>query len=219
MPRVWLSDVSKITVGTPLFLFNFNSQRLFGLFEATSAGREIVPEAWGGKFPAQIKFRRTKSLPSVDVKSFEDIVRFPKGRPYPILSKAQVSKLLDILEGKGALPRVEVGRYKSADGHVVRSRGEVIIDDALFRHNIAHAYERTIMLGSAEMLPDFFLPEHSVYVEYWGGKTPEYLSHKESKLEAYRTHSVSLISLEDEDLSDIDRALAKKLTAYGYRFF
>ena len=222
MPKVWISAVRRITVRTPLFLFNFNSQKVFGLFEATSPGAEdIVPEAWGGRFPAQVRFKKAKSLPSIDANALKNIVDFPKGRPFPILSSDQLMRLLDIFEGKGKMnaTQIEGVRYKTADGHVVRSRGEVIIDDALYMHNVAHAYERTIVVGGIEMLPDFFLPEHGVYIEYWGGKSPSYLSHKQSKIGTYAKNNVKLVSLEDEDLSDIDRALAKKLSTYGYRFF
>ena len=171
--KEWRSIVSEITVGTPLFLFNYNSQSLFGLFHAASKGGEnIDPDAWGGRFPAQVRFRKTSTYPSIRKEQL-GFLKFEKGRPYPVLAKEQLARLTGLFEGKlpPQSPPAEQ-RYKTADGHWVRSRGEVIIDDCLFRHNIAHAYERSIVIVAAELLPDFYLPQSRVYVEYWGGKRP-----------------------------------------------
>jgi Development and cell death domain len=137
--KQWLSAVSGITPGTPLFLYNYDSQSLFGLFEADSGGAEnIDPSAWGGRFPAQVKFRRTKTCPSIQKTLLERLLNFQKGRPYPILTTEQLVKLTGLFEGRlpPQSPPAEK-RYKTADGHWVRSRGEVIIDDCLFRHTIA----------------------------------------------------------------------------------
>ena len=56
-------DVTEIQVGAPLFLFQINKRLLFGNYEATSAGGlNIVPEAWGGQYPAQVKFRVSRDV-------------------------------------------------------------------------------------------------------------------------------------------------------------
>merc|ERR1712107_616576 len=45
-----------ITVGTPLFLINFQSRRLMGAFKAAAPPEEdLAPEAFGGKFSAQVR--------------------------------------------------------------------------------------------------------------------------------------------------------------------
>ena len=48
--------VERVREGDICFLYNLNTDTLFGPFEAISSGRmNIEPEAWGGRFPAQVK--------------------------------------------------------------------------------------------------------------------------------------------------------------------
>jgi Development and cell death domain len=220
MPRVWLPEVQKIVPRTPLFLYNFNSGSLFGLFKAASQGAEnIDPSAWEGKYPAQVRFEPFRTYPSLRREAFEAIIRFPKGRPYPILTGSQVEQLIGLFEGRTTRPTQEIVAYKTSDGHVVRSRGEAIVDESLFRHHIVHAYERTVFLDEIELHPDFYLPGSEVYIEYWGGKTEEYMARKQTKIDSYARHEIKLVSLEDADLKDIDKSLARSLSRYGYKFY
>jgi hypothetical protein len=48
--------VEKVQEGDICFLYNLDTDTLFGPFEARSKGQlNIEPEAWGGRFPAQVK--------------------------------------------------------------------------------------------------------------------------------------------------------------------
>ena len=47
---------NKIDDQTRIFLLNFQTREVFGPFRANGAAAlDIVPEAWGGKFPAQLR--------------------------------------------------------------------------------------------------------------------------------------------------------------------
>ena len=52
----FLDEIRKIKRGDTLFLYNVNTDVLFGPFVAESnGGLNLEPDAWGGHFPAQVK--------------------------------------------------------------------------------------------------------------------------------------------------------------------
>ena len=56
--RVYGESVLKIKKGDILFLLNLDTDTLYGTFMANSAGaRNIVPEAWNGRYPYQVQRR------------------------------------------------------------------------------------------------------------------------------------------------------------------
>lgn len=114
------------------------------------------------------------------------------------------------------------GKYKTNDGHYVRSRAEVIIDNWLFENKLPHAYERSVPIEE-QVVCDWYIPSFganttkSVYIEFWGMETDKYLERKKEKQAIYRKYSeeLYLIELEDKDLNDLDRVLSSKLTGAG----
>lgn len=53
-----LSIVKEIREGNSLFLYNYDWDFLFGIFEADGKGKRSIDEyAWNGRFPAQVKVR------------------------------------------------------------------------------------------------------------------------------------------------------------------
>jgi len=113
------------------------------------------------------------------------------------------------------------GRYKTKDGHFVRSRGEVIIDNYLFECKLPHAYERSLPIEE-DVLCDWYIPPFGmnaskpVYIEFWGMDTKKYLERKKQKQIIYSKYpELHLIELEDKDLHDLDRVLGSKLTEVG----
>ena len=42
--------------------------------------------------------------------------------------------------------QVKIGKYRCLDGHLVRSKGELIIDNYLFFLGLSHVYEKVIIL-------------------------------------------------------------------------
>ena len=61
--------------------------------------------------------------------------------------------------------------WTASDGHRVRSKAEMIIDDHLYKTGRAHAYEPVIFCGTKKLIPDFLVKNRNgedVYIEYWG---------------------------------------------------
>lgn len=58
-------------------------------------------------------------------------------------------------------------KQRTADGHYVRSRAEMLIDNSLYMSEIVHAYERKLPVEE-DVYCDFYLPVGKVYIEFWG---------------------------------------------------
>lgn len=121
-----------------------------------------------------------------------------------------IRKILKIWRKK-YLPQ-KATHFKCLDGHVVRSKGELVIDNHLHRLGIKHEYEDTIRVRGRPLKYDWYLPEYKVYIEYWGYYGKNYLKRKEEKLNLYRKGKLKLISIEDIMLKDIYTNLEKELT-------
>lgn len=108
---------------------------------------------------------------------------------------------------------------RTRDGHMVRSRAEVIIDNALYEYKLAHAYERKLPIEE-DLYSDFYIPSENVYIEFWGMENdPKYLERKKVKLEIYKKYDFKLIELTDEDILNLDDHLPKKLLKFGIKVY
>jgi len=109
--------------------------------------------------------------------------------------------------------------FTTKDGHKVRSRAEVIIDNALYDYKLAHAYERRLPIEE-DVYSDFFIPSENVYIEFWGMEDdPKYAERKRIKLEIYKKYDFKLIELNDSDITNLDDTLPKKLLKYGIKVY
>jgi len=109
------------------------------------------------------------------------------------------------------------GTYRTKDGHWVRSRAEVIIDDALYYYEVPHAYERKIPVEE-EIYSDFYLPQVKVYIEFWGLENDEkYAQRKKEKISIYQKYNLDLIELNDIHIMNLDDHLPRYLLQYGIR--
>lgn len=110
-------------------------------------------------------------------------------------------------------------KHRTKDGHFVRSRAEVIIDDTLYDYGLVHAYEKKVPIEE-ELYTDFYLPNGKVYIEYWGLENDQkYLDRKKKKLEIYKKYDLKLIELNDEDIFSLDDHLPKKLLKFGIKVY
>ena len=106
-------------------------------------------------------------------------------------------------------------KYRTSDGHYVRSRAEVMIDDWLYNHHIAHAYERKLPVAE-NAISDFYLPQGKVYIEFWGKEEDaDYVQSMRKKKEIYQRNNLRLISLTDAELYRLDDHMPQLLRRYG----
>lgn len=113
--------------------------------------------------------------------------------------------------------------YRTKDGHYVRSKAELTIDDSLYLWGIAHAYEKKLPNTTEDVYSDFHIPSgngrpKAVYIEYWGMENDEKYNHrKEKKIEIYKKLGLSLIQLNDADIKNIEDSLQKYLLQHGIK--
>ena len=113
--------------------------------------------------------------------------------------------------------------YRTKDGHYVRSKAELTIDDSLYLWGIAHAYEKKLPNTEKVVYSDFHIPSgndrpKAVYIEYWGLENDEkYNKRKAEKIEIYKQLGLILIQLNDADIKNIEDSLQKYLLQYGIK--
>lgn len=113
--------------------------------------------------------------------------------------------------------------YRTKDGHYVRSKAELTIDDSLYLWGIPHAYEKKLPNTEEIVYSDFHIPSgkgrpKAVYIEYWGMENDEkYNSRKTKKIEIYNNLGLNLIQLNDADIKNIEDSLQKYLLQHGIK--
>lgn len=115
--------------------------------------------------------------------------------------------------------KLHPARYRTMDGHYVRSKAEMIIDNWLYMNDIAHAYERKVPVLE-NLCSDFFIMKNKVYIEYWGlENNPKYIDNKKRKLKIYKDYGLNLIELDDSDIELLDDKLPKKLLKFNIQSY
>ena len=106
--------------------------------------------------------------------------------------------------------------YVCKDGHQVRSKSEMVIDDYLYDHEIRHCYEYLFDVdGKTTIKPDFYLPEADVYLEHFGiNNSDRYEQEKQYKLDVYKKAGVTVICTDEDDMKRPDFCIARKLKHY-----
>jgi hypothetical protein len=207
-------EIPTIKPGDRLFLFNYQEGLLHGTFSATSEAKmNIQPEAWKGGFPWQVKVEIVKKYKPLSRADLMDILPFKRNKYPPAkLNGEQLQKLEQVFSSSKRLPFFEnIIPHTCEDGHRVRSKGEVIIDNWLYQKAILHAYEKQLVAENGipeTMYCDFYIPKQNIYIEYWGlAKDKTYKKRKEEKINFYKDNNIKLIEIFPEDLKRIDEIL------------
>lgn len=105
---------------------------------------------------------------------------------------------------------------RATDGHFVRSRAELIIDNWLHSRRIAHEYERPLPFDDKQLCDFHINVGKGVYIEFWGyDSDAQYLARRQQKKQAYLTHRLQLVELDQDELSNLDYVLSRKLRSFG----
>ncbi|MEM9336419.1 MAG: hypothetical protein AAGA35_01015 [Patescibacteria group bacterium] len=209
----------EVRAGDTLFLFNYQTKKIHGAFEAVSDGAmNIEPDAWetsGRSFPWQVRVKRVKEYKPISRQDYWHLLRFKKYPPAR-LDDEQVSIINSLLIQDERLPdSSDDFSYVTDDGHFVRSKGELEIDNWLYQHGIAHAYEPFLKeLGVKRC--DFYIPGGSkvtdgYFIEFWGLTDRRYQKDREEKTALYQEKELQLIGVEPNDLKKLDQILGDAL--------
>ncbi|XP_020273875.1 B2 protein-like [Asparagus officinalis] len=110
LPPRYRDSVRAITPGLPLFLYNYTTHQLHGIFEAASfGGSNIDPTAWEDKkckgesrFPAQVRIRVKKLCKPLEEDAFRPVLHHYDGPKFRLeLSIAETLSLLDLCDKEG----------------------------------------------------------------------------------------------------------------------
>ena len=107
--------------------------------------------------------------------------------------------------------------FRCEDGHYVRSKNELIVDNWLYSHGIPHAYEKSVYDQETDdwLCSDFFVPSKSLYIEIWGLTSQEYESNRKRKVELYRRLGCRLLEIDGDDVKNIDDVLSRVFARHG----
>jgi hypothetical protein len=110
-------------------------------------------------------------------------------------------------------------KFRSTDGHFVRSKAEMLIDNWLYMAEVVHAYERKLPIEE-DVYCDFYIPTGKIYIEYWGyDNDTKYLARKEKKQALYKKYGFKLIELDDSDVENLDDVLPRLLLKNGVQTY
>jgi len=115
------------------------------------------------------------------------------------------------------------------NGEEVKSIGERRIADYFAKNNINYVYEKEArtkgFFGSKISNPDFYLPDHDVYVEYWGLVDADdwwtrnrYVRNMKRKMAIYYKNNIKFISIYPRNMDNLDWIFRKKFQKVtGYK--
>ncbi len=173
---------------------------------------------------------RVGGIQDEDKKSGVPYVRWPES----ILENKNLINSIEQISGKkfsdsepiATPPKEEIGfrekfeaKHRATDGHFVRSKAEMLIDNWLYMAEIVHAYERKLPVEE-DVYCDFYIPTGKVYIEYWGyEEDSKYLKRKEIKKEIYEKYGFNLIELRDKEVQNLDDILPRLLLKHGIQAY
>ena len=108
--------------------------------------------------------------------------------------------------------------YQSLDGHRHNNKAELQICHWLYMAGIAHACQRRLPVDE-ELIADFYLPAHHLYIECWDDEKGSSLSQRMKRKDTYSQLGLAVIDLDKDDLLQVDEVLTRQLRKHGVRVY
>ncbi len=99
---------------------------------------------------------------------------------------------------------------KCVDCDLVRSIGEILIDNWLHSNNIKHQVEKKIPIPQLKYC-DWYLPDYDLYIEFWGDIHTKHPEARKIKERLYQKNKLKLVGIEVIDTDNLDEILKYKL--------
>jgi hypothetical protein len=98
----------------------------------------------------------------------------------------------------------------------VRSSYEKKCADFLYRNNIRFQYEPLMLLGGRQFRPDFYLPDHNLFIEICGyNHLPYYRDRRLLKEQIYRKYGLRAVFVNYNGTGKLEEMIDKELRAIG----
>ena len=116
-------------------------------------------------------------------------------------------------KGRELLNRLQFARMVTTlSGLKVRTRSEKRIADFLYKKGINFEYEKEVMFNGRKYIPDFYLPEPNLYIEFFGwSHIPDYQNKVEEKMRVYKENGMNCIYLFHKGSKNLEDILEKEL--------
>lgn len=226
----WSKQINATFIGEH---FHTSSQRLnlilseLGLIEKDVTGWRITKlwkNLWGTEHKHDVSWAYYV-LWNEDILTYQRLLEvFNNHEESPVVdNKKQEIAVNASIQSDGFREKFEA-KHRTQDGHYVRSKAEMIIDNLLYQYGIVHAYERKLPIEE-DVYSDFYIPPgnwrpQGVYIEYWGLENDEkYLDRKKKKIFLYKENELSLIELNESDVQNLDDVLPRKLLNFKIKVY
>ncbi|MCX6163349.1 MAG: hypothetical protein NTU73_00550 [Ignavibacteriae bacterium] len=236
--KFYKKKVERIIPKDIFFLHNYDDNTIEGPFYAVSNGQENIDKnAWGGRFPYQVRIKPKNNTVKFTLDAFKKFgVEYQTGFmdhftfEIPEYIGKELMKNIGQIKFQDDKKEYEIidtgitdtdirlkypAKYRTDDGHYVRSKNEVIVDNWLYRNYVTHCYEK--LVPGEKMLSDFFIKKDNieVYIEVWGLDDPAYKNRKNEKINIYKNKSLKLINLDENCIMNIDDIMTKEMKKFG----
>ncbi|CAM6092476.1 unnamed protein product [Calypogeia fissa] len=139
LPQRYQDSVKAIQPGLPLFLYNYSTRCLHGVFEASSdGGLNIEPDAFGenkearkngrqsiSRFPAQVRVRWREERPPLGEEKFRPVLYHYDGSKFRLqLSKSEAQELLDLFGASPVSKTEEVAEDTGGEWEKVKTKSK-----------------------------------------------------------------------------------------------